>query len=167
MWHFRSLRVGFLPLMTFLLWAAVREAPFHSGRCSLCKIRDAWDAGSRCASFLRNGDRSHSTSLPDANSFQAPSTAAFVRRQLPQSSGRLRTKNLQPALYVFCRENTTRSGTDFLGALSFYCVLPSLVTTNVPISFFPFLSYTFNTIFLLSSRAFSSVAAFSASKSFR
>ena len=117
MWHFRSLRVGFLPLMTFLLWAAVREAPFHSGRCSLCKIRDAWNAGSRCASFCRNGDRSHSTSLPDANSFQAPSTAAFVRRQLPQSSGRLRTKNLQPALYVFCRENTARSGTEFLARL--------------------------------------------------
>ena len=99
MWHFRSLRVGFLPLMTFLLWAAVRETPFHSGRCSLCKIRDAWDAGSRCAAFCRNGDRSHSTSLPDANSFQAPSTAALARRLLPLSSGMMRTRKLQPSLY--------------------------------------------------------------------
>ena len=154
--------------MLGVLFCGQRETPSGGGDFfALWGNRSARDAVSRWASSRRSGDRSHSTSLPDANSFQAPSTAAFVRRQLPQSSGRLRTKNLQPALYVFCRENTTRSGTDFLGALSFYCVLPSLVNTNVPISFFPFLSYTFNTIFLLSSRAFSSVAAFSASKSFR
>ena len=67
---------------------------------------DARDAGSRCASFRRNGYRTHSTGLLYANPFQASSPAAREGRQVPHFSGRLRTRNLQPSLYVFPHDSS-------------------------------------------------------------
>lgn len=96
---------------------------------------DTRDAGSRCAASRQTGYRRHSACLLMQTRFRSPHLPPG-KRQMPLFSGRPRTKNLQPSLYVFAEQHGEETvlphGTHKKPVFSIYIGHPQWLTLTIP-----------------------------------
>ena len=107
------------------------RSPHHA----VLRKQDVQDADSRCAVSRRTGYRRHSACLPMQTRFRSPHLPPG-KRQMPLFSGRPRTKNLQPSLYVFAEQHGEETvlphGTHKKPVFSIYIGHPQWLTLTIP-----------------------------------